>query len=540
MAKHGLVRLWRGAPVMMVGCIPSHAAYFSVYERAKIAFGVNKPGHSPLAAAACGAMATTLHDAVLTPLDVVKQRLQLGFYDGVTDCVRTIIKQEGVGALFRSYPTTLLMNWPYASVLVATNETIKETMRQARGPGHKAGKDDPLSGAEFLLSGALAGAVAAAVTTPLDVLKTRLQTQGLSVAAPLAPTVDARPSARRGGGGSAGPPPHGPGGHRGAPGSGAERGSAGPGAGGHGTGADASGSRVQHGRWGARALPTPAWAAETAAFHPQPAAAAEALGSGYRRHQHQHRHRGHKGHGAGNAGLYRAAGSAAEHAGGTLSATAPVPRPAVAGTSWSGRALQRAAGADAGSRLARLAAVPSASHAGGASSGVARRFAMGFGARGCARLGAGAYPVLPGTGSAGSKARVWGPRASAARRTGASIATAFRADWTLHTPSPPPDDLSSRASATSERDVATARAQRPRVALRMPAGVPGIADLHLVRGSAPQYTGLVDAARKVVGAEGVRGLFRGMGARMAVHAPSAAISWGTYEALKNALRPITG
>ncbi|KAA0148147.1 hypothetical protein FNF27_04466 [Cafeteria roenbergensis] len=349
MAKHGLVRLWRGAPVMMVGCIPSHAAYFSVYERAKIAFGVNKPGHSPLAAAACGAMATTLHDAVLTPLDVVKQRLQLGFYDGVTDCVRTIIKQEGVGALFRSYPTTLLMNWPYASVLVATNETIKETMRQARGPGHKAGKDDPLSGAEFLLSGALAGAVAAAVTTPLDVLKTR-----------------------------------------------------------------------------------------------------------------------------------------------------------------------------------------------GASSGVARRFAMGFGARGCARLGAGAYPVLPGTGSAGSKARVWGPRASAARRTGASIATAFRADWTLHTPSPPPDDLSSRASATSERDVATARAQRPRVALRMPAGVPGIADLHLVRGSAPQYTGLVDAARKVVGAEGVRGLFRGMGARMAVHAPSAAISWGTYEALKNALRPITG
>ena len=202
MAKHGLVRLWRGAPVMMVGCIPSHAAYFSVYERAKIAFGVNKPGHSPLAAAACGAMATTLHDAVLTPLDVVKQRLQLGFYDGVTDCVRTIIKQEGVGALFRSYPTTLLMNWPYASVLVATNETIKETMRQARGPGHKAGKDDPLSGAEFLLSGALAGAVAAAVTTPLDVLKTRLQTQGLSVAAPLAPTVDARPSARRGGGGS--------------------------------------------------------------------------------------------------------------------------------------------------------------------------------------------------------------------------------------------------------------------------------------------------------------------------------------------------
>ena len=88
--------------------------------------------------------------------------------------------------------------------------------------------------------------------------------------------------------------------------------------------------------------------------------------------------------------------------------------------------------------------------------------------------------------------------------------------------------------------MATARAQRPRLALGMPSGAPGIADLHLVRGGAPQYTGLIDAARKVVSSEGAGGLFRGLGARMAVHAPSAAISWGTYEALKNALRPITG
>lgn len=28
----GLLRLWRGVPTMFVGCIPAHAAYFSIFE----------------------------------------------------------------------------------------------------------------------------------------------------------------------------------------------------------------------------------------------------------------------------------------------------------------------------------------------------------------------------------------------------------------------------------------------------------------------------------------------------------------------------
>jgi len=28
----GLFRLWRGVPTMFVGCVPAHAAYFSIFE----------------------------------------------------------------------------------------------------------------------------------------------------------------------------------------------------------------------------------------------------------------------------------------------------------------------------------------------------------------------------------------------------------------------------------------------------------------------------------------------------------------------------
>lgn len=57
--------------------------------------GVNQPGHHPVGAAVAGAAATVFHDAVMTPMDVVKQRLQLGYHKGMLDCMLTIRRTEG-------------------------------------------------------------------------------------------------------------------------------------------------------------------------------------------------------------------------------------------------------------------------------------------------------------------------------------------------------------------------------------------------------------------------------------------------------------
>lgn len=175
--------MWRGAPAVLFGCIPSHAAYFSAYEVGKKHFGVGQEDHRPLAAAATGALATILHDGVLTPMDMVKQRLQLGYYRGVFDCLRSIINSEGVHYLWRSYPTTLAMNIPYAAAVVSANESMKLITIPIFGPGNMFA---------YITSGALAGAFAAAVTCPLDVVKTRLQTEALMGVPP--PVCDGRPA----------------------------------------------------------------------------------------------------------------------------------------------------------------------------------------------------------------------------------------------------------------------------------------------------------------------------------------------------------
>jgi hypothetical protein len=61
-------------------------------------------GHHPAATAVAGACATVVADAILTPLDTVKQRLQIANspYSGMLDCASRTLRDEGWQAFFRS------------------------------------------------------------------------------------------------------------------------------------------------------------------------------------------------------------------------------------------------------------------------------------------------------------------------------------------------------------------------------------------------------------------------------------------------------
>lgn len=88
-------------------------------------------------------------------------------YRGVLECMRCIWRSEGAGAFYRSYTTQLTMNVPFQALHFMTYEYLQELLNPHR-------LYNPSS---HMISGALAGAVAAAATTPLDVCKTLLNTQ---------------------------------------------------------------------------------------------------------------------------------------------------------------------------------------------------------------------------------------------------------------------------------------------------------------------------------------------------------------------------
>lgn len=83
------------------------------------------------------------------------------------DCTMTIVRTEGVRALYRSYTTQLAMNVPFQIVHFTLYEQTQNVLNYER-------EYNPIS---HIVSGAIAGSMAALVTNPFDVCKTLLNTQ---------------------------------------------------------------------------------------------------------------------------------------------------------------------------------------------------------------------------------------------------------------------------------------------------------------------------------------------------------------------------
>jgi solute carrier family 25 iron transporter 28/37 len=156
---HGRLRLWRGSSTVLVGCIPAHAGLFSIYEVTK-----EKLNPNPFASSIAGAMGSVTHDLIMSPMDVLKQRMQLGLHSNLFDCFQSVWKKEGLSQLYRSFPTTLAMNIPFQAFSIGTNETLKKVFELNTFSG-------------FFISGFSSGAIAGLLTTPMDVIRTRLNTQ---------------------------------------------------------------------------------------------------------------------------------------------------------------------------------------------------------------------------------------------------------------------------------------------------------------------------------------------------------------------------
>ncbi|KAH3901144.1 uncharacterized protein SCDLUD_002627 [Saccharomycodes ludwigii] len=200
----GSMSLWRGVQSVILGAGPAHAVYFATYEIVKEKLtnkyiynnnNNNKDQQymAPLITGFSGMCATVAADALMNPFDTIKQRMQLVAAskeqssplesnekssklnaqvkpknDRMLSVASKIYKNEGFLAFYYSYPTTIAMNIPFA----ALNFIIYESTTKYFNPSNTY---NPWI---HCLCGGISGATCAAITTPLDCIKTVLQVRG--------------------------------------------------------------------------------------------------------------------------------------------------------------------------------------------------------------------------------------------------------------------------------------------------------------------------------------------------------------------------
>ncbi|KHN97789.1 mitochondrial S-adenosylmethionine transporter [Metarhizium album ARSEF 1941] len=178
----GFSGIYRGIGSALVGSAPGAAFFFCTYETTRgLLLGPHgnrvPEAAASMAAASLGEVAAC---AVRVPTEVVKQRAQAGMHGGSSRAALGAIlsrrSTHGLGAvwreLYRGWGITVFREVPFTVIQFPLWEAMKSWRRKRKGGGDKAGRHVPAP--ESALFGSVAGAVSAAATTPLDVLKTRV------------------------------------------------------------------------------------------------------------------------------------------------------------------------------------------------------------------------------------------------------------------------------------------------------------------------------------------------------------------------------
>ncbi|XP_054800088.1 protein MITOFERRINLIKE 1, chloroplastic [Prosopis cineraria] len=167
----GILGFYSGVSAVIVGSTASSAVYFGTCEFGKSFLSRFEKYPSVLIPPTAGAMGNIMSSAIMVPKELITQRMQAGATKGRSwEVLLRILEKDGILGLYAGYSATLLRNLPAGVLSYSSFEYLKAAVLRTTKKNH-------LEPIQSVLCGALAGAISASLTTPLDVVKTRLMTQ---------------------------------------------------------------------------------------------------------------------------------------------------------------------------------------------------------------------------------------------------------------------------------------------------------------------------------------------------------------------------
>ena len=196
--QRGIRGLWSGIGITIVGSTPSVAVYFGVYSSVKNRLvEIFPPELKLVAVAVSAAIGNTFASVLRVPYEVLKQRIQMGRHQSAWEAVVYSCKNDGLLGLFDNgkLSSQILRDVPYAIVTLVSYEMLQsfvaqllksheERMSTTDGIALDKKSNSEIRSANIgpskklrdALCGSIAGGLGSLVTTPMDVVKTRMMT----------------------------------------------------------------------------------------------------------------------------------------------------------------------------------------------------------------------------------------------------------------------------------------------------------------------------------------------------------------------------
>ncbi|KAH7114384.1 mitochondrial carrier protein-like protein [Dendryphion nanum] len=198
--------LYQGVGSVIIATLPSSGAFFTTYERTKALLNrvnphtTNRPDGlvpAPIIHATASSLAELVSCAILTPAEVIKQNAQMVSSTSSTNATLVTLAKfkSNPLALWRGYTALAGRNLPFTALQFPMFERLKEAIKANRDRKGLTNGTILESGAITAFSAGSAGAVAAVITTPVDVIKTRIM---LSAAEDAASEATAKQNAKNG------------------------------------------------------------------------------------------------------------------------------------------------------------------------------------------------------------------------------------------------------------------------------------------------------------------------------------------------------
>eukprot|EP00055_Hartaetosiga_balthica_P005267 m.15239 g.15239 ORF g.15239 m.15239 type:complete len:351 (+) comp4443_c0_seq1:107-1159(+) len=166
----GVPVLWRGITPTLLMSVPGTVTYYSLYDQLRPMFGDNT-----FAPAVTGSISRMFAATVVAPLELFRTKTQATKGIPSSEVFQTIVasaRHEGVGVLFRGLIPTLLRDIPFSAMYWMGYENFSAVLRKQFYPNVTT-VSPPITISFF--AGALSGMIAATITLPFDVVKTRQQ-----------------------------------------------------------------------------------------------------------------------------------------------------------------------------------------------------------------------------------------------------------------------------------------------------------------------------------------------------------------------------